>query len=66
MMLYERYLQERGLAQVARRSPRATAIARLARSSPVTGTLQALFTLDRLFEGHSSRGSGFLLRAVKP
>ena len=66
MMLYERYLQERGLAHVANGSSSATAVARLARSSVVSGALRALFTLDRLFEGHSVRGTGFLLRAVKP
>lgn len=66
MMLYERHLQAHGLAQVARGSSAAAPIARLARSSPVSGALGALFTLDRLFEGRFPLGSGFLLRAEKP
>ncbi len=66
MMLYERHLQKRGLAHVARGGRAAIPISRLARRSPLSAALRALFALDRLFEGHVDRGTGFLLEAEKP
>jgi SAM-dependent methyltransferase len=66
MALYERLVQRPGLAHASRGAGSDSLVARLARSGPVTRGLSALFRLDELFEGASSRGTGFIARARKP
>jgi len=66
MALYERFVQRPGLGRAAASGGERSAVARLARSAPVTLSLAAFFTADRLFEGRVPRGTGFLVRARKP
>jgi len=66
MALYERFVQRPGLGRAAASGGDRSAVARLARSAPVTLSLAAFFTTDRLFEGRVPRGTGFLVRARKP
>jgi SAM-dependent methyltransferase len=64
MRLYEHYVQRPGLAR-AGRDGEGSALARLARSGPVTALCGALFRVDEAFDW-TARGTGFLVRARKP
>lgn len=66
MALYERYLQRPGLARAAGAGRGGRVIARFARWAPVVLLAGALFSLDRHFEGHTVRGTGFLVQARRP
>jgi SAM-dependent methyltransferase len=65
MTLYERFVQRPGLARAGHRDGGGSALARAARSQPVTALFGTLFAIDERFEGRG-RGTGFLVCARKP
>ena len=66
MAVYERFVQRPGLAHAAGPGVFGAAIRGAARSAPASLALQALFNIDRLFEGRVADGTGFFVVARKP
>jgi len=66
MSLYERFVQRPGLARAADRGALGGLIGRAARAALVGLGFQALFAVDRLFEGRIANGTGFFVVARKP